>query len=115
MLVLLRSIQTLLLILAIGVGTWRPVTSDVSGDYGASIGLEGPASQAVSDSENEEKPSGETHDSDGEGAKDGQLLGINALKLDVPYESLDSRGCLNEELPLHGRDTTRELFRPPRS
>lgn len=115
MLVLLRSIQTLLLILVIGIGTWVPASAAACCDLGPSIGHEAPVVQAANDGESEEKPSGESQDSDGEGAGDGKLLNVHSTKLDVPFEWSRSTGCVNEDLPLFGRETIRDLFRPPRS
>lgn len=116
MLVLLRSVQTLLLILVIGIGTWvRPAVGQTCEYVEPSVGQERSVSAAVADHENEEKPTGENNDGDGEGSQDGELLGINLSRLLILHEPLASPDCLNEESPPHGRETTRELFRPPRS
>lgn len=115
MLVLLRSLQALLLILVMGIGAWRAGSTELRCDMGSSLFQEESAAQAVSDGEGEEKPSGESQDGGGDGAKDGKLLDTSPPKFDAPHDNLTSVGCLNEELPLHGRESIRELFRPPRA
>lgn len=116
MLLLLRTIRTLLLILVVGIGTWvRPALAHTSDSYEPSVGQERSLATTVFDHENEEKPAGETGDGDGEGSQDGELFGINLSRLRVLHEPLPSSGNLNEESPPHGRETIRELFRPPRS
>lgn len=116
MLVLLRSVQTLLLILVVGIGTWvRPALAHTSDNFEPSVAQERSLSTTVFDHENEEKPVGESGDGDGEGSQDGELFGIHLFRLHVWHDPLESPGSLNEESPPHGRETIRELFRPPRS
>jgi hypothetical protein len=118
MLLLLRTIQTVLLILVIGAGTWvEPALADSSLDEWSSDGQESESSAVVSDLGSEEKPSGESNDGDGEGegSQDGKLHGLHAPRLEWSAGPHESDGRRNEELPLRGRETIRELFRPPRS
>lgn len=114
--VFLRSIQTLLLILIFGIGTW---VNAARADVGVSMASPGDpevsSAGSTSDCQHEEQPTGEANDGDGESAEDGKQVALPDFRVEMPRRTALSSGCLNEELPLRGRETRGELFRPPRA
>lgn len=115
MYVLLRALPTLVLVLIFGVGTWvRPAQADIGARVQSSVGPAIATSGNASGSQQEEKPSGESSDGDGESVEDGKVLGVHEPKVEMPRGPELPSSTLNDELPLRSRETTRELFRPPR-
>jgi hypothetical protein len=116
MMFLRGQVPVFLLILVMMLGAWtRPVSAaPASSGEICSTSEDAESTAEWFDSETEDSSPGEENEGESESETEAKLLALVGRVVLGWAVSDPSTWVLSCELPLHGRDMSRELFRPPR-